>query len=118
VCWGREVSPKSTIFIFPLTTLHAFHMPMSHVTCNFTSTLLDKLSACVVSCWCTSHVACACENELVLLASLTKLPSPRTLHTNAICECMFCAHPPRAFPYTLNGIVVVSRVLCLHAFSI
>jgi hypothetical protein len=86
------MSPKSAIFIFPLTTLHMFHTQMSHVTCNFTSTLLDELSAYVVLCWCTLRVMCVCENDLVSIASYTKLPSPCTPRMNAIREHMFHAY--------------------------
>jgi hypothetical protein len=96
------MSPKSTIFIFPLMTLHVFCMQTSHVTCNFTSTLLNELSACVVSCWCTSRVRCTCENNLMSLASHTKLPSPRMPCTNTICECMFCACHPKSIPICLE----------------
>jgi hypothetical protein len=80
--------------------------------CNFTFTLLDELSTCVVSCWCTLHIG-SHANDLMLLASHTKLPSPHTPHMNAIHKCMFHDATPRV----LNGIVVVSCALCLHAFS-
>jgi hypothetical protein len=98
VCWGREMSPKSAIFIFPLVILRAFCTQMSHIMCNFTSTLLDKLSACIVSYWCTSHIACACENDCKSLASHTKLPSLRMPCMNAIHEHMFHACHLKSIP--------------------
>jgi hypothetical protein len=70
--------------------------------CNFTSTLLDELSACVVSCWCISRVVCMCENDLVSLASHTKLLSPRMLYMNVICEHMFHARHPKSIPIRLE----------------
>jgi hypothetical protein len=84
--------------------------------CNFTSTLLDELFAYVVSCWCTSRIVCACENDLSL-ASHTKLPSPCMLCTNAIREHMFCARYPKSISIHLEwhscGIV---RVVSLCIF--
>jgi hypothetical protein len=116
--WGCEVSPKSAIFIFPLMTLRVFSMQTSHVMCNFTFTLLDKLSAYVVSCWCTLCVACACENDLVSLASHTKLLSPHMLCTNAICEYMFCARHPKSIPIRLewysHGVAYLTSLCIFH----
>jgi hypothetical protein len=83
------LSLKSAIFIFPLMTLHVFCTQMSCVMCNFTFTLLDELSACIVSYWYTSRIACMCKNDLVSLASHTKLPSPCILCVNAIRKHMF-----------------------------
>jgi hypothetical protein len=117
-CWGHETSPKSAIFIFPLMTLRVFHMQTSHVILNFTSTLLDELSTCVVSCWCTSHVVCTCENDLMLLASYTKLPSPCMLYVNAIHECMFLVCHPKSILICLewysHGIMCVASSCIFH----
>jgi hypothetical protein len=118
VCWGCEMSPKSTIFIFPLATLHVFHTRTSHIRCNFTFTLLDELSTCVVSCWCTSRVAYTCENDLVSLASYTKLPSPCTPCMNAICRHMFHACHSKSIPIRLEwhsrGVACVASSCIFH----
>jgi hypothetical protein len=112
------MSPKSAIFIFPLVTLCAFHTQTSCITRNFTFTLLDELSVYVVSCWCTLCIVCTCENDLVLLASYTKLPSPHTLCVNAICECMFRACHSKIIPIRLewhsHGIVHVVSSCIFH----
>jgi hypothetical protein len=96
------MSPKLANFIFPLAILHTFHVQTGCITCNFTFILLDKLSTCVVSCWCTLHIVCTCENDLVSLASHTKLPSPRTPRVNVIRECMFHARHSKSISIRLE----------------
>jgi hypothetical protein len=112
------MSLKSAIFIFPLVTLHVFCMQMSCIMCNFTFTLLDELSSCVVSCWCTLCIACACENDLVSLASHTKLPSPHTPHINVIRKRMFHACHPKSISIRLewysHGIVHIASSHIFH----
>jgi hypothetical protein len=107
------MSPKSAIFIFPLVT-HTFHTQTSRVTCNFTSILLDELSACVVSCWCILRVACTCENDRVacFLYKITK--STYTM----ICECMFHTHHSKSIPICLEwhscGVACVASSCIFH----
>jgi hypothetical protein len=112
------VSPKSAIFIFPLTTLCMFCMRTSCIMCNFTSTLLDELSTCVVSCWCILHLACTCENDLMSLASHTKLPSLCMLCVNMIHECMFCTRHSKSISIRLEwhsrGITRVASSCIFH----
>jgi hypothetical protein len=112
------MSLKSAIFIFPLVTLCVFCMQTSCVMCNFTSTLLDKLSVCVVSCWCTLHVVCVYKNDLMSCAFYTKLPSPRTLRVNALRKCMFHACYPKSIPIHLEwhscGVVHVASSCIFH----
>jgi hypothetical protein len=118
VRWGHEMSPKSAIFIFPLATLHVFHTQTSCITHNFIFTLLDELSTCVVLCWCISRVVCTCENDLVSLASYTKLPSPRTLCMNVIHRHMFGVHHSKSIPICLewysHGITCIVSSCIFH----
>jgi hypothetical protein len=118
VCWGCETSLKSAILIFPLMTLRVFHMQMNNIMHNFTFTLLDELSAYVVSCWCTLCVVCMCKNDLVSLVSHTKLSSPYMLRANAICECMFHTHHSKSIPIYLEwyscGVTRVASSCIFH----
>jgi hypothetical protein len=99
---GTWNESKISHFHFSTHDTCVFRMWTSHVTCNFIFTSLDKLSACVVSYWYTLHIACVCENDLISLASHTKLPSLHMPCMNVICECMFRTHHPKNIPIHLE----------------